>query len=146
MKKVFYILSAIFAVGLSSLLLFTSVDQKIFLYLQKIIPEREPAVPLVLVPVSDSDFSDDFSPFSAQSKENIRILARELGCKDVVFDSDDKNSFVYIDPLVEKVKAGVEKKAPLFNFKIVFPSKDLLCADTKTPSAFKHINSKNLPY
>ena len=146
MKKVFYILSAIFAVGLSSLLLFTTVDQKIFLYLQKIIPEREPAVPLVLVPVSDSDFSDDFSPFSAQSKENIRILARELGCKDVVFDSDDKNSFVYIDPLVEKVKAGVEKKAPLFNFKIVFPSKDLLCADTKTPSAFKNINSKNLPY
>ena len=69
MKKVFYILSAFFAVGLSSLLLFTTVDQKIFLYLQKIIPEREPAVPLVLVPVSDSDFSDDFSPFSAQSKE-----------------------------------------------------------------------------
>lgn len=146
MKKVFYVFSLIFAVGISSLLFFTSSDQKISLYLQKFMPERKPSLPLVLVPLSDSDFKDDFDPLSVQSKENIRILARELGCKDVLFDADDKNSFVYIDSMVEKVKAGVEKKAPLLNFKIVFPSKDLSGADTKTPPAFKNINSKNLPY
>lgn len=134
MKKVFYILASVFAVGISMLFLLSSCDKKIYFDLQNFMDRREPKVPLVLASFSDSDFEK--TGFSVPSKEELSeavLVAQELGAAGFGYDFASKIPAEDIDSLVVKSSANLPKEKSLFSIKLVFPSKNGTKIDHKTP-------------
>ncbi|MCR4822678.1 MAG: hypothetical protein K5873_07390 [Treponema sp.] len=134
MKKFFFVLSVVFTVGISSLLFFTSADKKFSFLVQPFLPEKASPQSILLVSADDESFdfieSSEIQP--SQLKEAFQS-AMELGARSVLCDFNYKGPLKNIDYMVKKVEGPVEKKAPLFNFKIVIPSKKISDRDSKSP-------------
>lgn len=134
MKKGFSLLFAVFAVGIASLLLFTSADARLALFLQHFMSEKQSSVPLVLVSADDAFLQKTNSPFvPASAVEKCVSASGDLGALGFSTDFGFKNPVVSINSLVEKAENESQKETSLFNIKIVFPSKKHAAVDTKTP-------------
>lgn len=135
MKKVFYIFVSAFAVGISSLVLMSSCDKKIFLALQAFMDERKTEVPLVLASFSDSDFEK--TGFSVPSKEELSeavLFAQELGAAGFGYDFGSKIPARDIDLRVVKSSGISSGEKSFFMDKIFVPLiKKRAGNDSKTP-------------
>ena len=123
--------------------LFTSFGKKSAFLIQDFLPERKSEVPIVLICADDETLSHlSTTALDSEVIDRAVLTARELGACGFLTDFGFKSPLVNIDPCVEKIEAAVEKTAPIFNFKIVFPSKIISGDDSKTPE----IKNKLIPF
>ncbi|MBR1537072.1 MAG: hypothetical protein IJ630_09055 [Treponema sp.] len=136
MKKVFLIFSCLLSVLTGSLFIFTSLDKKISVAFQNFIPEKASDIRFSHILADDSAFEKLNTTYISDSLvQKTKFLAYELGAKLVICDFGKKTPAVPVDERVEKYasRSQKERKMPLLNAKIVFPTKNNSYIDSKSP-------------
>lgn len=87
MKKYLFILVPLLSVALASLLLFTSLDLKVFDLFQKTLPEEEMDTSILIIKVDDEALSHVGPfPWSRDVLADGILLLKEMGAEQVIFD------------------------------------------------------------